>query len=296
MDWQNSAEIEPSSTTNSIKISVAIASFNRRETTLNCIRSLVAQQSDAIALDIYLLDDGSTDGTTSSVQMAFPNVQITQGDGNLFWGGGMNVAMSQAIQSDPDFILMLNDDVALFSTAIASSLADYETAAGSQSDPKQIIVGATSAPGKSDITYSGFRRTKRLDPSKVERIFPDSNSLRACDTMNGNFVLVPRSVFTKLGPIDPAFVHQLGDLDYGYRAKKIGGKIWIAKQPIGECAANERVMPFKQAGLSLAHRWKFLNTPLGLPLRPWATFMWRHGGVPGIFRLLLIYAARLANR
>lgn len=296
MNLPNSTASELVVEAQSTKIAVAIACFNRRDTTLACIGSLIAQQTQAIQIDVYILDDGSTDGTSAAVQFAFPEVQITQGSGSLFWGGGMNAAMSQAMARHPEFVLMLNDDVALFPNAIGSALADYEAAASSNADPKQIIVGATTAPGTSEITYSGFRRTNRLDPSKIERVPPDQTSLRACDTMNGNFVLLPCSVFANLGPVDPAFVHQLGDLDYGYRARKIGANIWIAKQPVGECSANTRIMPFEKPNLTLAQRWTALNSPLGLPLKPWLVFMWRHGGIYGVLRLFGIYVARMLKR
>lgn len=277
-----------------VRIAVTMTCHNRRETTLRCLRSLMPQQSERVTFEVWLVDDGSTDGTGPAVRGEFPQVRVLAGTGNLFWSRGMHRAMTAAMQLPFDFILWLNDDVVLHPDAVANALADYREAAAA--DPRQIVVGATIDPHTGAITYSGFMRTHGRDPSKLRRLDPDAGQLRRCDTMNGNFVLIPRELIDTLGPVDPAFVHQLGDIDYGYRAAAHGAGIWIGRQPVGECCANRRQMPFRQRGLTPMQRWRALDSPLGLPLRPWLTFMWRHGGAAGLLRLFLIYAARMVGR
>lgn len=277
-----------------IRIAVAMTCFNRRETTLRCLRSLLAQHDGQVEFVIYLVDDASTDGTAAAIRLEFPQVHVIAGTGRLFWGGGMHRALCEALRHPADFILWLNDDVALHPGAIALSLNAYRRTA--DTNPHQIMAGATTDPETGAITYSGFRRSHSRDPSKLRRVDPDPERLLHCDTMNGNFVLMPRALAEHLGAIDPAFVHQLGDLDYGYRARAIGAGIRLLSFPVGTCAANPREMPFRKPGLNLLQRWRAIAGPLGLPLRPWSTFMWRHGGTYGLGRLALIYAARLAGR
>ena len=65
-------------------------------------------------LDIYLVDDGSNDGTNESVSKLFPMVNIILGDGTLFWNKGMRLAWKTAAEKqDYEFYLWLNDDVLL---------------------------------------------------------------------------------------------------------------------------------------------------------------------------------------
>lgn len=277
-------------------IAVVLACFNRRDTTLRCLTDLYSLQDQNFHIDIYLLDDASTDGTEMAVREKFPQVVVLKGTGQLYWGGGMSTAMAEAMKRPFDFILLLNDDVSLSKDALVEALSNYAEVAERESDPRQIIVGATTSPAGDSITYSGFGRTSRWDPSRIKRIPPDAHSLKRCDTMNGNFVLIPRQLARELGPVDRAFVHQLGDLDYGYRAVAKGAGIWICKRPVGVCEANNRVMPFERPGLNILQRWKALNSPLGLPLRPWLIFMWRHGGFLALIKLAGMYSARMLNR
>jgi hypothetical protein len=54
------------------------------------------------AIEVFLVDDGSTDGTADAVREVWPEATIIQGDGNLFWCGGMRVAWAAAAKTDPD--------------------------------------------------------------------------------------------------------------------------------------------------------------------------------------------------
>jgi GT2 family glycosyltransferase len=278
------------------RINVAIAAFNRKETTLSCLKSLQEQigRGDDFELSIFLLDDASTDGTADAVRSQFPDVTILNGTGDLFWGGGMHAAMSRALNVPSDFVLLLNDDVKLRPNAMQSALNTYTTLA-EQRGAKIAVIGATVAPGTKQITYSGFQRTSKTNPSKIERISTYSDTAMRCDTMNGNFVLLPKSVTDELGPVDNSFIHQLGDIDYGYRLNKSGGETWIAPNDIGECEANTRKMPFESKELTLSQKWAKLNSPLGLPVSSWATFMYRHGGTFGLLLLAALYIKKMAR-
>ena len=276
-------------------ICVVMASYNRRDVTLAGIASLYNLDGRGTAwhLQVVLLDDASPDGTAQAVKAKFPEVTVLHGTGNLFWGGGMHAAMIEALKTTPDFTVLYNDDVILFPSAMSQMLADYDKATLQTGDPKQVIVGAVTDPATGQLTYSGFVRAHLWDPSKLTRIAPSNSALTPCDTMNGNFVLVPRAVTRIIGPVDPSFVQQLGDLDYGYRARRAGASIWLARGTVGTCAPNLRPPPWRKPGLGLLGRWRALNTPHGLPLRSWVTFMWRWGGPVALARLAGIYALRI---
>lgn len=264
-----------------LTLAVAIASFNRRDVTLRCLTSLFAQQTAGARLTVHLLDDASPDGTAEAIHQHFPEVEIITGNGRLYWGGGMHRAMAAAIRHPFDALLLLNDDVILAPNSLATLLAAWTTANAGSHVPN-IIVGATRDPATDAISYSGFLRTSALNPFKLRRVAPDPGRLVPCDTMNGNCVLVPAEIVRRIGTIDPVFVHQLGDIDYGYRARAAGARLWIAATPIGTCAAHDRSRHWDRRGLSLVQRWRLLTSPLGLPLRPWLAFGWRHAGPAGL--------------
>ncbi len=76
---------------------------------------------------MYLVDDGSGDGTTPAVHAEFPEVRVIAGTGHLYWSGGMRVAQQAAVLSDPDYLLWLNDDVELEPEALATLLATHHS-------------------------------------------------------------------------------------------------------------------------------------------------------------------------
>lgn len=276
----------------SIRIAAIMASYNRRETTLRCLTSLAAQRSDQIHITTFLLDDASPDRTGDAVRSRFPDVHVLKGDGQRFWGGGMHLAMQAAEATDYDFMLWLNDDVVLKCGALAKLVATCR-----EVDPDgsglQAIIGAMEDPSTGTVSYAAFNRLDRWRPDRLKRVEPVSNRAIMCDTFNGNCVLLPSKLVRRLGPVDPVFKHQLGDIDYGYRVWREGGGVWLAPEAAGLCAPNERPKRWLNRSASLAARVRTLLGPFGLPPRAWLTFMWRHGGVVAIASLPGIYAKAL---
>src|SRR6476619_4525822 len=91
-------------------IAVVMTCHNRRNTTLACLHTLYEQKHHC---DVYLTDDGSYDGTAQGIKAEYPDVHILQGNGNLFWVGGMHLAFNEAIKNQYDYYLWLNDDTFL---------------------------------------------------------------------------------------------------------------------------------------------------------------------------------------
>ena len=85
---------------------------NRREQSVSCLERLQSQTVQA-DIEVFLVDDGSNDGTTDAIRKRFPSTHLLHGDGSLYWAGGMRMAMEAAIPGRFDFYLWLNDDTKL---------------------------------------------------------------------------------------------------------------------------------------------------------------------------------------
>lgn len=248
-------------------VTVLMTSFNRREHTLACLRSLFASETSA-ALRVILVDDASADGTAGAVLDAFPGVTLIEGTGDLYWAGGMRLAFERAWTSPFDYLLWLNDDVVLATDALdrlIRSERDLRSARG-----PSIVVGALQDPITGSTTYSGVGRPgwRRTDFRQI----PPGPEPRRAETMNGNVVLVPRDAAQRLGPFDRAYRHGIADYDYGLRAAAAGIETWIAPTFVGTCARDCSPSPPSAEGL------RAMLSPKRLPLRSWLLFTRRHTG------------------
>ncbi|MEH2182556.1 glycosyltransferase family 2 protein [Nostoc sp.] len=269
---------------NKANLAVIMTCYNRRNTTLACLNALYQQKNHC---DIYLTDDGSSDGTTEAVKAEYPEVQILQGNGNLFWVGGMHLAFSEAIKYQYDYYLWLNDDTFLEANAVSKLLQVHQnlTELGYLDS---IVVGSTKDSITGKATYGGAVKSKKWYSNKFEFLEP-SSVIQKCDAMYGNCVLIPKSVAAKVGNIDTAFVHSLGDLDYALRARKLGCKIWVAPGYIGTCTKNSIRNSWADTNLNLLERLKKVLQIKGFPLKSWTIFCSRHSGPFWIFYWFLPY-------
>ena len=253
-----------------------MACHNRRAKTLACLASLARQ--DAVAdLHPIVLDDGSSDGTADAVRTVFPDAEILLGDGQTFWAGGMRAAFGHAMRRGYEFYLWLNDDVVLEPGAIGRLLATHATLPASKSS-LSLIGGAVRDPISGQPAYGGIAVRSRFNPLRFVRVAPDPRNVRICNTLNGNVVLVPRATADAIGGIGAAYLHTLGDLDYGLRVKRTGGWVGLAPGYVGTCAPNRLGARWLNPDLPLGARWRLVASPLGLPLRPWLQFARSHGG------------------
>lgn len=264
------------------KLGVLITCYNRKDNTLACLKNLYVSieknKAFDIGIDVYLVDDGSTDGTSDAIRTAYPDVRISQADGTLFWGRGMLKAWTEAAREDYDFYLWLNDDSYLNEDAIEQILTD-----SAKFDHKAIIAGACKATNSDTITYSGhlLKDKKRIATTGTPVL---------CDYFNGNVVLIPKDVFTKVGFIDGTFQHLLGDIDYGLRAKKLGIKSYITSKVIAVCDRHDALPKWCNPDYTLKERLKNFNSPLSKNPRQVYLFEMRHTSFPfAIFRASIIY-------
>jgi GT2 family glycosyltransferase len=256
------------------QVIAAIACHNRRDVTLSCLASLRDQVLPPhYNLSTVLVDDGSSDGTAEAVRLQHPDVTVIPVDGSHYWAGAMALAERQALQDGADFILWLNDDVRLKSSAVASLLAVSMLGGGA------IAVGALSDPETGLASYGGQRRTSAWHPLRLQPVLPHGN-VQPCDTFQGNCVLVPVESCRRLMGIDPLFdgVQGMADTDYGLRARRLDIPLLLTPDFVGICAPNRALPPWRDGRLDFRARVKALFGPRGLPLRPWTHFIARHAG------------------
>ena len=274
-------------------IGVCIASHNRREITLECLRRLFgADLPPSVSLSVYLVDDGSTDGTADAVADEFPSVSILRGSGDLFWGGGMRTALSAAMAAGHDFYLWLNDDIELFDDSLVRAIETHDSMAA---EGKEVIIVGATRDESGATTYSGMVRAWP-NPIGFRHVEPDPYKPVECEASNGNFVLIPRAAAEAVENIDSRFTHRMGDIDYILRAADKGYSCWLCPGYVATCEKNLISADWLSRRHSLKKRWQLATSPLGLPPRQWIAFGYRHGGVLGFAVALRHYTRVLFPR
>lgn len=277
-------------------IAAIITCFNRKKKTISALTSLYTSllNTQNVNLSVYLVDDGSTDGTSEEVSKLFPAVKIIKGSGNLYWSGGMRLGFAEAMKTVHDFYLWLNDDVILNSYAIENLLKCYLrnlSISGSES----VVVGALCNLDNDQVIYGGLSLVGTKLLQKNQFVYSPDEDLE-CDSFHGNCVFIPNNIASTIGGIDPVFIHAMGDSDYGYRCSLKGFKIFCCKEIVGLCdndQGNYKLYSTLAQGdwkfLPLFLRLKVVTNPKNFPFKPWFIYSYRYLGWLWLLRFLRPY-------
>ena len=257
--------------TPSLRISVVLTCFNRRERTLSCLRSLF-QAVDAYAVcpldvSVFLTDDGCTDGTAEAVKAAFSehDICITRSEGNLYWARGMCLSWKKALEKRPqtDFFLLVNDDTELLSGCFEELFRTYDYSlkkTGNEGLCSGLIVSPTH---QECVTYGGKRwRSKWLGINEL--VEPQGEPLPCAET-NANLLLVPRSVVECIGIFHDGYQHGCADFDYSMKAARRGIPSFVTGLPCGLCERDhpdDRAKQQRLMDMTLAQRKAYFKHPL----------------------------------
>lgn len=90
-----------------MKLLVIIVTYNAMKWAKRCFDSL---QTSSVVPDVFVVDNGSTDGTQTFVQNNYPEVIFQQSEKNLGFGAANNIGLKYALENDYDYVYLLNQD------------------------------------------------------------------------------------------------------------------------------------------------------------------------------------------
>lgn len=208
--------------------------FNHLEDTkrfLKCIR-----KQSYLNIKTFIVDDGSTDGTTKYIRNNYPEINILKGNGNLWWTGAMYIGVEEVLKiaKNNDFILTINNDCIFdkdyIQTLLDSGIKLNKTIVGSLVVDSNDCQTIYDAGVKIDWKKGKFIS---LPPKKIKEINSSKLYQDDIDTLSTNGTLYPIEVFKKVGNFDKKhFPHYLSDYEFACRAKKNGFKLILNYQAI----------------------------------------------------------------
>ena len=208
--------------TNQVMLSVIIINHNTPDVTLKCLDHLYRSRN--VELETILINN------TSEGRVSYPKIKIINNKNPLGFGANNNQAMKVA---KGDKILLLNSDCLVQPDTLAACNATNFDVVGCR---------LTDANGKT-IQSTGYFPTLRrvtqlmlfIDNFPVIRKFIDTIHIRdtsrlskthRIDWIQGAFMMLKKEVYRKVGGFDENF-HMYGEeVEWQYRIKKAGFKIW----------------------------------------------------------------------
>lgn len=198
-----------------MKVAAVVLSWNGREDTLACLRSLEAEGADVI-----VVDNASEDGSAEAVT----GVELIRNPRNLGYAGGMNVGIRAALQRGADAVLLLNNDVVVEPGAVGSLAAAAEGAGAVcpvitfADDPETVwYAGARFDPTRG---YQGRHRGHGQHASELREALETD---RAC----GAAMLIPRQALDAVGLLEDALFAYHEDTEWSLRARAAGFPIRV---------------------------------------------------------------------
>lgn len=241
-----------------VKIALVIPVFNRRDTTLQALRSLSRIDAAGMDIRIYIVDDGSTDGTAEAVTREFPDVVIVPGTGDLHYAGGTNAGIEAAAAWNPDLYLLMNDD-SVFHEQFLQRLV------------RTAVKNPRSVVGALLLLWD--------EPHKVFQVAPVWKTLRGgwqipddltafdvpkeafeVEGLVGNCTLVPAAAIKECGVMDAErFPHGWGDAQYFRKLSNAGWKLMVEPRAYVWCEPNTYPPPLHSQGFRQVMRILFAD-------------------------------------
>ncbi len=218
------------------RVAIVAPVHNRCDITLQCLRSLSKINENGLDVRTFIVDDGSTDGTSIAISDQFPNVNLLHSDGSLWFTEGTNVGIRAALKGDPDFVLMMNDDqifdADFLSSLVQTALANPRSVVGSLlllwDTPHKVFQVAPVW----NVSSGGWRHWHK------QTIWTVPERPWEVGLIVGNCLLVPAEAFREHGLMDSKRYPNFGDAEFTPRLRKAGWKLLIDPKSRVFCQPN----------------------------------------------------------
>jgi GT2 family glycosyltransferase len=166
------------------------------------------------------MDDGSTDGTAEAIKKSFPEVQVLEGNGELWWTGAINLALSEflPLADKEDYFLTLNNDVEFDESYL-------ENLVFAAKQKPNALIGSVSLDiyDKTKVVDAGVP-INWLNQKRTMGNFKKGDFFNLeVSRLSGRGALIPAQVFRKIGLYDfKHFPQYAADAELSVRAKNAG--------------------------------------------------------------------------
>ncbi|HHS98516.1 MAG TPA: glycosyltransferase family 2 protein [Chloroflexi bacterium] len=224
-----------------LDLGIVIVNYNTRDLLRTCLETVYASEGP-VSFEVCVVDNGSTDGSAAMVASTFPQVRLIANGDNRGYPAANNQGLRAFGFPDgadaPRFALLLNPDTELPPGALREMVAfmDDRPDAG-VAGPKLVrrdgsldLACRRSFPSPEVAFYRLvglsrlFPRSRRFGRYNLTYLDPDQ--VAEVDAVVGAFMMVRREAIRQVGLLDEAFFMYGEDLDWCYRIKAAGWKVY----------------------------------------------------------------------
>lgn len=180
-------------------VSVIVVNYNAGELLDRCLDSLAAR-TDALTVEVILVDNASTDGSAERVARQHPGITFIPAGANLGFAGGVCRGVAEA--TGP-VLFLLNPDAEVFPDTLE------QVVSGLANDPGLAVAGCKIyEPDRSTLQHAGAVLHPSLITSHLGRGEADRGQYDQpadVDYVTGAALAVRRQVWDELGGLDPGY-------------------------------------------------------------------------------------------
>ena len=240
-----------------VPVSAAVVAYHNREEILDCLGSLKAQ-TKGVDLSLYVVDNGSDDGTPAAVRAAFPDVTVIENGANLGFGAGHNKVLPLLASR---YHVMVNPDITLEMDAVsrmASYMEDHPEAGLMMPDIRNPD-GTRQILPKHDPTWWYMLAGKFL-PSVRKAYCRGGEAMdrpTEIEFCSGCFMMIRTELFQKLGGFDERYFLYMEDADLSRRMRKLAKVIFYPGAQVVHAWHHDSAKSGKALKLHLASARKY---------------------------------------
>jgi len=210
-------------------LSVIIVNWNTRELILQSLRSLYGGVGE-LSMEIFVVDNGSSDGSVEAMRTTFPEVVLVENLKNLGFARANNEALRRV---RGEYILLLNTDVIVQRDTVTALLEFMKK------NPQAGIAGAQllNRDGTKQNSFDNFPTllSEGLNKSLLRTIFPKRfpskrisfSSPAEVESVLGACMMVRKEAIDEVGLMDEDYFLFLEETDWCYRMRKKGWGIYL---------------------------------------------------------------------
>jgi len=224
-----------------VQVSVVIVSYNSARVIRACLESLAAEAAAGV-LEVIVVDNASADDTVETVKREFPWVTVVAGRENLGYSKGVNAGIRRARGR---YLFILNPDTVVRRGAIHQLLDFAEKTPGAGVVGPRLVFhdGTVQLSCRRFYTFTVLllRRTplgrifKGARPVRDHLMLDfDHASTREVDWVLGAAMFVRRDAIESVGMMDERFFLYFEDVDWCYRMKQKGLKVYYLADAVIE--------------------------------------------------------------